>query len=209
MSLKKLGQNGTSKWCKAFLPIHYMSRISYIFSRDLSLFSRDFTYVHWNIPTCSPIRIFIFGRRYVPILNTFLQFFFKNRSFGSVEPQEGLEIVPDILTQFFLEIRILTATGAGLDQPCFAGLGQAKMARFFQLAVTVAFPGVLDVTEKRRWKKVDFWSSHAVAIGVGRSMKVLITFSIPVSFDGSRGAGGPQPARRSHIRPNNKNSDKG
>ncbi len=30
------------------------------FSRDLSHFSRDFTYLHWNIPTCSSIRIFIF-----------------------------------------------------------------------------------------------------------------------------------------------------
>ncbi len=70
------------------------------FSRYLSLFSGDFTYVHWNIPTYSPIRIFIFGRRYVPILKTFLQFF-KNRSFRGVEPPEGLEIVPDILTQFF------------------------------------------------------------------------------------------------------------
>ncbi len=28
-------------------------------------------------------------------------------------PPEGLEIVPYILTQLFLEIRILTATGAG------------------------------------------------------------------------------------------------
>jgi hypothetical protein len=41
--------------------------------------------------------------------------FFKNRSFGGVEPPKGLEIVPDILTQNFLEIRILTATGAGSD----------------------------------------------------------------------------------------------
>jgi hypothetical protein len=103
--------------------------ISYIFSRDLSHFSRDFTYVHWNIPTCSPIRIFIFGRRYVPILKMLLRFF-KNRSFGGVEPPEGLEIVPDILTQNILEIRILTATGAGSDQPCSAGLGRAKMDEF-------------------------------------------------------------------------------
>jgi hypothetical protein len=44
------------------------------FSRDLSLYPRDFTYVRWNIPTCSPIRIFIFGRRYVPILKKFLRF---------------------------------------------------------------------------------------------------------------------------------------
>jgi hypothetical protein len=48
------------------------------FSRDLSLFSRDFTYVHWNTPTSSPIRIFIMGRRYVPILKTFLRFFLKS-----------------------------------------------------------------------------------------------------------------------------------
>jgi hypothetical protein len=48
------------------------------FSRDLSLFSRNFTYVHWNIPTFSPIRIFMFGRRYVPILKTFPRFFQKS-----------------------------------------------------------------------------------------------------------------------------------
>ncbi len=60
---------------------------------------------------------------------------FKNRSFGGVEPPEGLEIVPDILTQNFLEIRILTATGAGSDQPCFAGLGRAKMDEFFSRIV--------------------------------------------------------------------------
>ena len=46
--------------------------------------------------------------------------FFKNRSFGGVEPLEGLENAPDILTQNFLEIRILTATGAGSDQRCSA-----------------------------------------------------------------------------------------
>ncbi len=45
------------------------------FSRDLPLFSRDFTYVHWNILTCFLIRIFIFGWRYVPILKTFLRLF--------------------------------------------------------------------------------------------------------------------------------------
>jgi hypothetical protein len=38
--------------------------------------------------------------------------FFKNWSFGGVEPSEGLEIVPDILKQIFLEIIILK-TGAG------------------------------------------------------------------------------------------------
>ncbi len=57
--------------------------------------------------------------------------FLKNRSFGGVEQLEGLKIVPDILTQFFLEIRILTATGAGSDRPCSAGLRQAKMDEFF------------------------------------------------------------------------------
>ncbi len=51
-------------------------RVSHTFySRDLLLFSRDFTYFHWNIPSSSPIRIFIFGRRNVPILKTFLRFF--------------------------------------------------------------------------------------------------------------------------------------
>jgi hypothetical protein len=89
------------------------------FSRDFALFSRDFEYVHWNILTSSPIRIFIFGRRYVPILKTFLRFFL-NWSFGGVEPPEGLEIAPDILTQIFLKIRILTATGASSEQPCSA-----------------------------------------------------------------------------------------
>ncbi len=92
------------------------------FPRDLTLFSLDSTYNHWNIPTCSPIRIFIFGRRYVPILKTF-KWFIKNRSFGGVEPQEGLKNVSDILTQNCLEIRILTATGAGSDQLCSARLG--------------------------------------------------------------------------------------
>jgi hypothetical protein len=106
-----------------------------VFSRDLSPFSRDFTYVYWNIPTSSPIQILIFGRRYVPILKTFLRFFLKNRSFGGVEPPGGLEIVPDILTQNFLEIRILTATGAGSYQPCSAGLGRAKMDEFFSRIV--------------------------------------------------------------------------
>ncbi len=46
--------------------------------------------------------------------------FFKNRSFGGVEPPEGLEIEPDILIQIFLEIRILTATGAGCALPGWA-----------------------------------------------------------------------------------------
>ena len=55
--------------------VRYVSET--FFSQDLSLFSRDFAYVHWNIPTCSPIRIFIFGRRYVPILKTFPLFFLK------------------------------------------------------------------------------------------------------------------------------------
>ncbi len=66
----------------------------------------------------------------VPILKTYLQFFLKNRSFGGVEPPEGLENVPDILTQIFLEIRMLTATGAGSDQPCSARLDRAKMDEF-------------------------------------------------------------------------------
>ncbi len=56
--------------------------------------------------------------------------FFKNRSFGGVEPPEGLEIVPDIFTQNLIEIRILTATGVGSDQLCSAGLGRAKMDEF-------------------------------------------------------------------------------
>ncbi len=89
------------------------------FLEILHFFSRDFEYVHWNIPASSPIRIFIFGRRYVPNLKTFL-LFFKNRRFGGEEPPEGLEITPDILTQKFLEIRILTVTGAGSEQPCSA-----------------------------------------------------------------------------------------
>jgi hypothetical protein len=97
-------------------------------------FSRDFEYVHWNIPTSSPIRIFIFGRRYVPILKRSYGFF-KNRSFGGVEPPEGLEIAPDILTQIFLEIRILTATGTGSEQPCSAVHGRAKMDEFFSRIV--------------------------------------------------------------------------
>ena len=78
--------------------------------------------------------MFIFGRRYVPILKR-SYVFCKNRSFGGVESpelgQKGLEIVPDILTQNFLEIRILTARGAGSDQPC----GRAKMDEFFSKIV--------------------------------------------------------------------------
>ncbi len=57
--------------------------------------------------------------------------FFKNRIFGGVEPQEGLEIMSEISTKKFLEMRILTATGAGSDQPCSAGLGRAKMDEVF------------------------------------------------------------------------------
>ncbi len=57
--------------------------------------------------------------------------FLKNRSFGGVEPPEGVEIVPDILTQIFLEIRILAATGAGSDQPCSARLGPSQNGRIF------------------------------------------------------------------------------
>ncbi len=49
--------------------------------------------------------------------------FFLNRNLGGVEPPEGLEIVPGILTKI-LKIRILT--GAGSDQPCSARLGRAK-----------------------------------------------------------------------------------
>jgi hypothetical protein len=55
-----------------------------------------------------------------------------------VESLEGLENVPDILTQNFLEIRILTVTGAVSDQPCSAGaagLGQAKMDEIFSRIV--------------------------------------------------------------------------
>jgi hypothetical protein len=47
------------------------------FSRFITFFSR-FKYVHWNIITSSPIRTFVFGRRYVPILKTFLHFFKKS-----------------------------------------------------------------------------------------------------------------------------------
>jgi hypothetical protein len=61
--------------------------------------------------------------------------FFKNLSFGGVEPPEGLEILPDILKQIFLEIRSLAATGAGLDQPCSAGLDRAKIDEFFSRIV--------------------------------------------------------------------------
>ena len=64
------------------------------------------------------------------VIKTFL-FFKKNQSLGDVEPQEGLENVPDILTQNFLEIRILSATGEGLDQKCSARLFRAKMDNFF------------------------------------------------------------------------------
>ncbi len=50
---------------------------------------------------CSPIRIFISDG------GTFLSYiFFKNRSFGGIEPPEGLEIVPDILTQNFSKSEI-------------------------------------------------------------------------------------------------------
>jgi hypothetical protein len=106
-------------------------RISYIFfSRFVTFLSRfyvrslEYSYVFSdpNIHFRSEVRSYL---KNVPTV------FFKNRSFGGVEPPEGLEIVPDILTQNFLEIRILTATGAGSDQPCSAGLGRAKMDEFF------------------------------------------------------------------------------
>ncbi len=67
--------------------------------------------------------------KYVPT------FCFKSQSFGGVEPAEGLKSVPDILTQDFLDIRILTARGAGSDQPCFARLGRAKTDEFFSRIV--------------------------------------------------------------------------
>jgi hypothetical protein len=60
---------------------------------------------------------------------------FKKFGFGGVEPPEGSEIVPDTLTQFFLKIRILTATGVGSDQLRSARLGRAKMDEFFSRIV--------------------------------------------------------------------------
>ncbi len=44
----------------------------------------------WNVLWCSPIRNFIFGRRYVPILTKFLCL---NGSLVGVEPQKGFENV--------------------------------------------------------------------------------------------------------------------
>ncbi len=61
-------------------------------------------------------------------------FFFKLGVLEVYHP-EGLETVPDILTQIFLEIRILTATGAGSDQLGSAGLGRAKMDEFISRIV--------------------------------------------------------------------------
>ncbi len=59
-------------------------------------------------------------------------------------------------------------------------LARLSSASFSQSAVV--FPGVLGVTAKRRWKTVDFLSSHAVSIGArGRFKEVLTAFSIPVS----------------------------
>jgi hypothetical protein len=74
-------------------------------SRDSPQFSRDSVDVYWNVLKCFPIRSLILGRRYVPILKTFLRFL-QNLSLGGVEPPEGLENekVPDILIQCFLEI---------------------------------------------------------------------------------------------------------
>ncbi len=43
--------------------------------------------------------------------------------------------MPDVSTQIFLEIRILTATGVGSDQLCSAVLGLAKMDEFFSRIV--------------------------------------------------------------------------
>ena len=51
----------------------------------------------------SPIRSFIFGQSYVPIIKTFPRFFF-NRSFEGVEPPEGPENVPEIMTGIFLQL---------------------------------------------------------------------------------------------------------
>jgi hypothetical protein len=98
--------------------IHFFSRGVTFFSR---FYVRSLEYycvfsdpnIHFRTEVCS----------YPKIVSTV---FLKNWIFGGVEPPEGLKIVADILTQFFFEIRILTTTGAGLDQPCSAGLGQAK-----------------------------------------------------------------------------------
>ncbi len=97
------------------------------FSRDLPLFSRDFTHVHWNIPSSSPIRIFIFGRRYVPILKQFLQFCFKSefrRRKTAGRPRDRA------LTQNFIEIRILTDR-RGLRPAVLCRAGPSQNGRFF------------------------------------------------------------------------------
>jgi hypothetical protein len=80
-----------------------------------------------------------FTRIFLSVLRSKYHFrtyvFLKNRSFGGVEPPEGLKNMSDNLTQNFLKIRIVTATGAGSDQLCSARLGQAKMDEFFSRIV--------------------------------------------------------------------------
>jgi hypothetical protein len=94
----------------------FFSRFATFFSR-FYLRSLEYSYVfsdpniHFRTEVCS-------YPKNVPTV-------FKNRSFRGVEPPERLEILPDILTQKFLEIRLLTSTGAGSDQPCSAWLCRA------------------------------------------------------------------------------------
>ena len=52
----------------------------------------------------SLIQSFIFRRRFDSILKTFPSFFQKDLSFKGVEPQEGSENVPCIMTRIFLQL---------------------------------------------------------------------------------------------------------
>jgi hypothetical protein len=94
------------------------------FSGDFVTFSGDLINVQSKLLKCSPIRSCCFGRRNVPTLTTFLSFF-KNRSFGGVDPPEGLENAPDILAQNFLVISIFYRNGCGL------GWAEPKNGRIF------------------------------------------------------------------------------
>jgi hypothetical protein len=67
-------------------------------------------------------------------------------------------------------------------------------AQFFQSSV--AFSGISGVTEKNKWKKVDFWCADfwcADNVPIGEEgtfkKKARAAFSIPASSDGSRGTG--------------------
>ncbi len=137
-------------WCWIELFACSFSRMQYLihfFLRFTTNFPRFCKHL-LEFFKCSPIRSFIFRRRYIPILTTFLCFLKKSEFRGRSleEPPEGLENVPDILTQNFLEISDLTATGTSSDQQALAGLSQAKKERSNEV-----FSRIVKAQERTCW----------------------------------------------------------